>query len=173
MTSWWRAYVEWMTEFEPLPPVVVDLMDQRAVWFLGVLTTIRIDGASTGGALSVLEHREERGHATPLHRHDIADETFLMLDGTLRVEVDGETYEAGAGALAFLPRKRSHRFIVTSPTAHFLTLHTPAGFEDFAVAAGKSATPGETAPTAGTNPAELAKLAAVHGIEILGPPLLL
>ena len=162
-----------MTEFDPLPPVIVDPADQRAVWFLGVLTTIRIDGSVTGGALSVLEHRELRGHATPLHRHDIADETFLMIDGTLRVEVDGETYRAGAGAMAFLPRKRSHRFIVTSPTAHFLTLHTPAGFEDFAVTAGKPGEGGETPPTAGPNPAELAKLAAAYGIEILGPPLTL
>jgi quercetin dioxygenase-like cupin family protein len=153
--------------------VIVDAADQQAVWFLGVLTKIRIDGSATGGALSVLEHREERGHATPLHRHDIADETFLMIDGTLRVEVDGETYAAGAGAMAFLPRKRSHRFIVTSPTAHFLTLHTPSGFEDFAVAAGNLAVPGEKPPTAAPNPAELAKLAAAHGIEILGPSLTL
>lgn len=168
-----RAYVDQMTDFDPLPPVIVDPADQRAVWFLGVLTTIRIDGSATGGALSVLEHHEERGHATPLHRHDIADETFLMIEGTLRVEVDGETHTAGAGALAFLPRKRSHRFIVTSPTAHFLTLHTPAGFEDFALTAGKVAARGEAAPTAGPNPAELAKVAATYGIEILGPPLAL
>jgi quercetin dioxygenase-like cupin family protein len=160
-----------VTTPDPLPPVIVNPADQCAVWFLGVLTKIRIDGAATGGALSVLEHREERGHATPLHRHDIADETFLMIDGTLRVEVDGEIYSAGSGAMAFLPRNRSHRFIVTSPTAHFLTLHTPAGFDDFAVTAGKPAVPGENPPTAGPNPAELAKLAATYGIEILGPPL--
>lgn len=147
---------------DPLPPVIVEPADQRAVWFLDVLTRVRIDGAATGGALSVLEHQEERGHATPLHRHDIADETFLMLDGTLRVEVDGESYTAGAGALAFLPRKRTHRFIVTSPTAHFLTLHTPAGFEDFVT----------TAPP-GASPAALKELAASYGIEILGPPLTL
>jgi quercetin dioxygenase-like cupin family protein len=147
---------------EPLPPVIVEPADQRAVWFLDVLTRIRIDGAATGGALSVLEHHEQRGHATPLHRHDIADETFLMLDGTLRVEVDGESYTAGAGAVAFLPRKRTHRFIVTSPTAHFLTLHTPSGFEDFVTAAPQ-----------GASPVELRQLAASYGIEILGPPLTL
>jgi quercetin dioxygenase-like cupin family protein len=158
---------------DPLRPMIVEPADQRANWFLGVLTRIRIDGAATGGALSVLEHREERGHATPLHRHDVADETFLMIEGTLRVEVDGETYTAGAGVTAFLPRKRSHRFIVTSPTAHFLTLHTPAGFEDFIGAAGKPVVPGDNPPEVGPDSAELAKLAASYGIEILGPPLTL
>ena len=96
-----------------------------------------------------------------------------MIDGTLCVEVDGQTYTAGAGSMAFLPRQRTHRFIVTSPTAHFLTLHTPAGFEDFATEAGKTATPGENPPDATPDLAEVARIAASYGIEILGPPLTL
>jgi quercetin dioxygenase-like cupin family protein len=85
-----------------------------------------------------------------------------MIEGTLRVEVDGELYSAGAGAMAFLPRERTHRFIVTSPTAHFLILHTPSGFEDFV-----------TATPQGASPAQLKEIAASYGIEILGPPLTL
>jgi quercetin dioxygenase-like cupin family protein len=38
-----------------------------------------------------------------VHRHDAADETFFVLDGELRVEVGGESYTAGAGAVASCP----------------------------------------------------------------------
>src|SRR3954470_7942091 len=88
---------------------------QQAVWFLGALVRIRIGGDATSGRLAVLEHQEQRGHASPLHRHDAADETFLVLEGELRVQVDGEMYAAGAGSTAFLPRRRPHAFAVTRP----------------------------------------------------------
>ena len=48
-----------------------------------------------------------------------------MLDGEVRVEVGGEAHAAGPGAVAFLPRQLPHAFVVTSPQARFLTLHTP------------------------------------------------
>jgi hypothetical protein len=61
---------------------------------------------------------------------------------------------------------------VTSPQAQFLALHTPAGFDRFAAAAGTpvgttSAPPVDELPP---DPAALAAMAASYGIEILGPP---
>jgi quercetin dioxygenase-like cupin family protein len=153
----------------PADPVVLAPDVQQAVWFLGALARIRIGGDATGGRLAVLEHQEKRGHASPLHRHDAADETFLVLEGELRFQVDGETYGAGPGATAFLPRRRPHAFVVTSARARFLTLHTPAGFEDFALATGTLA--GEAPPP--DRPLDrtaLTTIARSYGIEILGPP---
>ncbi|MGD0068689.1 MAG: hypothetical protein ABSB76_35315 [Streptosporangiaceae bacterium] len=80
---------------------------------------------------------------------------------------------AGAGAVAFLPRKLAHAFVVTSPEARFLTLHTPAGFDAFTVAAGSPAAFPFDQPPAGElppDPAALAAMAATYDIEILGPP---
>jgi len=152
-------------------PAIITPDTQRAMMFLGGLLNIKIDGGATAGRLAVLEHEEERGHASPLHRHDLADETFLVLEGELRVEVDGVKHTAGAGAVAFLPRRLSHAFVVTSPQARFLTMHTPSGFEDFVRAAGTPlvggvSTPGELPPI---DRAALGALARSHGIEILGP----
>jgi len=71
-----------------------------------------------------------------------------------------------------LPRQLPHAFVVTSPQARFLTLHTPAGFDEFTLAAGSPAVapfeepPDELPP----DPAVLAATAASYGIEILGPP---
>ena len=98
---------------------------QQAVWFLGALVHVRASGDATAGSLDVLEHQGERGYSSPLHRHLAEEETFFVLDGEVRVEVGGEAHAAGPGAVAFLPRQLPHAFVVTSPQARFLTLHTP------------------------------------------------
>ena len=153
-------------------PAILTPETQRAVWFLGGLSRIRAGGDATGGHLAVLEHQAERGYGTPLHRHRTEEETFLVLEGALRIEVDGQARAAGAGAAAFLPPRLPHAIVVTSPQARFLTIHTPAGFDKFVLAVG---TPVEatTAPPVDEvppDPAAFAALAAGYGIEIIGPP---
>jgi quercetin dioxygenase-like cupin family protein len=165
-----------MTAFNQLNaanvPTILTPGEQRAVWFLGALIRVRAAGASTGGQLAILEHAGPRGYNSPLHRHQADEETFFILDGELRVEVGGESVSAGPGTAAFLPRQLPHAFVVTSPQARFLTLHTPAGFDEFTLAAGSPAVapfeePPEQLPP---DPAALAATAASYGIEILGPP---
>jgi quercetin dioxygenase-like cupin family protein len=151
-------------------PAILPPEAQEAVWFLGALLRVRAGGDATGGQLAIVEHQAERGFSTPLHRHDIADETFLVLEGELRVEVDGQASTAGPGATAFLPRRRPHALLVTSPQARYLTLHTPAGFEKFTLAVGTPATTDTPPDEPPPDPATLAALAEAHGIEILGPP---
>ncbi|XVU21704.1 cupin domain-containing protein [Actinoplanes sp. CA-054009] len=145
-------------------PVVTDPQTREAVSFLGGLISMRATGADTGGGFAVLDHRGERGYMSPLHLHDADEETFLVLEGTLRVEVGPDVHHVGPGGLALLPRGLPHGFVVTSPQARFLTLHTPAGFDAFVTEVGATTPP--------PNPAELTRLAAHHGIQIVGPPLL-
>jgi quercetin dioxygenase-like cupin family protein len=157
----------------PLFPAVLTPGEQQAVWFPGALIKVRIGSAATGGRLAILEHEGLRGYSSPLHRHEADEETIFVLEGELRVEVDGIAAAAGPGAVAFLPRQFSHAFVVTSPQARFLTLHTPGGFDDFTVAAGSVASAPYDAATANDlppDPAALAKLAASYGVAILGPP---
>lgn len=149
-------------------PAIMTPEVQQAVWFLGMLVQIRLGGPQTGGQLAILEHHGERGHGSPLHRHDSDDETFFVLDGELRIDIDGQQQTAGAGSVAFLPRRRSHGFVISSPQARYLTVHQPAGFDDFVRAAGR-ADSADAPPDA----AELAALAREHNIEILGPPMTL
>jgi quercetin dioxygenase-like cupin family protein len=155
----------------PTEPALLTPEEQRAVWFLGALDRVLVGGADTAGRLAVLEHRAERGHGSPLHRHDSDDETFFVLEGELRVEVDGRALTAGAGTAAFLPRRVPHAFVVTSAQVRYLTVNQPAGFDDFVLEVGSPGTPGgppadEPAPT----PADLAEIARRYDIEILGPP---
>jgi quercetin dioxygenase-like cupin family protein len=153
-------------------PVLTDPTTQEAVHFLGGLVHLRARAADTAGAYALLEHNGERGYMSPLHLHESDEETFLVLDGTLRLEVGNEVRSVGAGGLALLPRGLAHGFVVTSPAARFLTLHTPGGgFDAFVAEVGVPFEGGEP-PQAGPDPEELTRMAAAHGIQIVGPPLL-
>lgn len=160
-----------------LPPVLSDPDVQTAVWFLGALITTRLGSAATADALAVLEHRGRNGYSSPLHRHLRDDETFLVLDGRVELVADGEEHVAHAGSTIFLPRHTVHGFVVASPTARFLTVHNPGGFDRFTNQVGSPAVldaADETLePPAGVvppTPEELTRIAAGYGIEILGPP---
>lgn len=154
-------------------PAILTPEEQRAVWFLGAYVRIRVSGDSTGGQLAILEHTGPRGYSSPVHRHDADEETFFILDGDVRVEIGNRTFSAGPGTVAFLPRQIPHAFVVTSREARLLTLHTPAGFDEFTLAAGSAADSPFGEPPTGepvADPAALAAIAASYGIEILGPP---
>jgi quercetin dioxygenase-like cupin family protein len=156
----------------PRVPAILTPEVQEAVWFLGALVHVRAGGDATAGRFALLEHQGERGWSSPVHRHLADEETFFVLEGELRVEVDGEAHAAGAGAVAFLPLQLPHAFVVTSPQAHYLTLHIPAGFDGFTLAVGTPATGAATIPPdeGPPDPATLAAVASSYGIEIVGPP---
>jgi uncharacterized cupin superfamily protein len=107
-----------------------------------------------------------RGHGSPMHLHRHDCEVFLVLEGTLRIVVDGQEHEANAGSAAVLPAGRPHGFVVTSASARYLTVHHGPTFEQFAAAA---AGEGDDIP----DPSRLTEIAAAHGIDIVGPPLAL
>ena len=145
---------------------------QTAIWFLGALSQLRVGGEQTGGAFALVDHLARRGNASPVHVHDRDDETFFVLDGELRVSSGEEEHTAGPGTVAVLPRCVSHAYVVTSATARFLTLHTPAGFEQFATEVGEPALALTLPPPQAGLPdfAALAQAAARHQITIMAPP---
>ena len=152
-------------------PLITDPSTQTAVRFLGALVRMRASSSDTDGAWALLEHEGERGYMSPLHLHEADEETFLVLDGELRVEVGHERLSVGSGGLALLPRGIPHGFVVTSPQARFLTLHTPGGFDRFVAEAGIALDAPDAADAPPLDPAELTRIAAAHGIQIVGPPL--
>ena len=89
-------------------------------WFFGGLTTIKADGAETGGRVMVTEQLAPRGSGSPLHVHHNEDEWFYVLEGELTFWVGGEVTVAPAGSFVFGPRDIPHTFIVSSVDARLL-----------------------------------------------------
>lgn len=117
----------------------------EALWFLGTLARIKLEGRHTAGRFALFEGVLPHGAAPPLHSHP-QDETFYILDGELTawlVEperaddasdppawVNARGRRCGVGDVVYAPRGTPHTFRVESDTARMLVLSTPAGIED-------------------------------------------
>ncbi|MEV0131587.1 quercetin 2,3-dioxygenase [Dactylosporangium sp. NPDC050688] len=143
----------------------------EALWFLGSLVTVKATGAETRGRLTVVEFVNPPGFAPPLHRHLQEDELFYVLSGTARFHCDGQVLEAGPGDFVLLPATLPHTFVVgAGEPLRTLQITTPSGFEQFAAAVGEPAQARRLPDPGPVDPAALGHAAALHAIELLGPP---
>ena len=152
-------------------PIIRQQGEGERMWFAGGgVFTWKATAEETGGAFFMIEDRMQRGKVTPLHTHPGQDEAIYVLDGEIVAHVDDTQHRVGAGGLFFAPRGVPHAFMVTSETAHVLSVQTPGSGESFYREAGESATSDADA----SRPADWARLRAVAErsdcIEILGPP---
>ncbi len=103
-----------------------------AYWGPGERMTFLITGKETGGAFFLAEISVPPGGGPPPHIHSREDESFQVLEGSLAVQVGGDTITASAGDFVYLPRGIAHGFRNNGDGyAKALVLTTPAGLEDF------------------------------------------
>jgi quercetin dioxygenase-like cupin family protein len=100
-------------------------------WFLGVLSTHKVNGADTDRRLAVIEMTFPKGASPPLHTHP-QDEKFYVLEGeVLAWEGTNAPVRLGPGGLLCAPAGTTHSFRVESETARMLILSTTSGIGDF------------------------------------------
>ena len=93
---------------------------------------IRIDAASTGGAMGVVEVTLPAGEGPPMHVHEREDEFFRVLSGRFGFWCGEEYVELTEGGVICLPRGIPHRFQnVGTKEASLMVVLTPGGFEAF------------------------------------------
>lgn len=103
-----------------------------AYWGPGELMTFLITGEETGGAFFLADISVAPGGGTPPHIHHREDESFRLLEGTLTVQVGGNTITASSGDFVYLPRGVAHSFRNTGEVpVKALVLTAPAGLEGF------------------------------------------
>jgi len=154
-------------------PIVLQPDEGEALWFMGMLATIKASNEGTGGRVAVIEHRGPYNSGSPLHVHHREDEWFYILEGELTIWVGGQVVRAPQGSFVFGPKDTPHTFTVSGPEgARFLLVTEPAGFEGF-MRSGAEPANALTLPAAPSGPSDLERLGALateYGIEILGPP---
>jgi quercetin dioxygenase-like cupin family protein len=144
-----------------------DEMEQR--WFYGGGTHRWLAREhETAGGFMLFEDLLEAGKTTPLHTHP-HEESFYVVEGTIRLHVHDADRELRAGGFAVVPRDTPHAFLVTSPRARVLSLHTPAGGEAFFRAASEPAHEGGTPP--GVDFEKVVSAGIESGaMTVVGPP---
>lgn len=143
--------------------------------FLDHLATIVVPNEAMASGMSMVAFDAPQGFGPPLHVHQDDDEIIVLIDGRMRVCVDGLDEIAEAGAVAVLPRGIPHAFQVLSDSARFLSISAnPAGpsrFDDFVGELGTPIPGRDLPPAEGIDPGRVAMVGGHHGIEVLGPPL--
>ena len=94
--------------------------------------TFLITGEQTGGAFFMAEVSVSPGGGNPPHIHHREEEMFYMQQGTLTIQLGGNTLNASPGDFICLPRGVAHCFQNTGNIdAKFLVVAAPAGLEKF------------------------------------------
>ncbi|HEX5522010.1 MAG TPA: cupin domain-containing protein [Pedococcus sp.] len=152
-------------------PLVRVAADGARRWFFGGGEHVwKVRAHEANGAFLLFEDRMQQGKMTPLHTHPDSDETMYVLEGEILMHLDGQEHTVSTGGIAVAPRGLPHAFMVTSPEARLLCLHTPGSCEAFYWDASEPIT------TEGAAPGEVdfdrvrASAERNGGIELLGPP---
>lgn len=150
-------------------------MPAEQLWFLDTLVTIHVAHGDGPDGVSVIESRAQRNDSPPLHIHHTEDEIFHVLEGSLRIRLDGRDVHVGTGEWLLAPQGVAHTYCVESDEARFLTLTRNGQFEGLVRDLGRPAErpelPEPAGPPSPAAQAALAAAAARHSIELLGPPL--
>lgn len=98
----------------------------------GVGVVFKIDGADTGGAVSIVEHPFEVGALVPPHVHTREDEISIVLEGEIGFRSEDQEVVLEEGGYIIKPRGEVHAmWNAGSSPARMIEVITPAGFEGF------------------------------------------
>jgi quercetin dioxygenase-like cupin family protein len=150
--------------------------DPVSVWFLNTLVTIRVPNRTGADGITIMEHRAPEGDSPPLHVHRNQDEGFVVLEGAIRVNLDGSELVARQESALLVPKGIRHSYKVISPGgARFLTITRGPDFEGLVRFLGRPAErdelPTPSGPPSPEQAAKLAEACAQFGIDLVGPPL--
>jgi mannose-6-phosphate isomerase-like protein (cupin superfamily) len=95
--------------------------------------TIKATGEDTGGSFYLGEGVIQPGFAgPPPHIHERLYDMFYVLEGTLTMQLGGESLDLGCGSFVCVPPGTVHTFSNRSDQpARFLNFNTPAGWENY------------------------------------------
>jgi mannose-6-phosphate isomerase-like protein (cupin superfamily) len=143
----------------------------EGLWFFNGLMTVKAGGPDTRDAFTLIEAECPAGFGPPPHIHHDEEEGFYLLEGELSITCGEQSWTAGPGAFALLPRGIPHSFRVSDAgNARMLQISSPAQFERFAAEMGEPAETMTIPPPSEVDVDKLMRVAPRYGIEMLLPP---
>ncbi len=138
------------------------------IWFIHNLADVLVASDSYG----LIEMHAASGDQPPLHVHRDEDEGFYVLEGEVCLWAGEERILLRPGQFANAPAGVPHTYrVVSEEKARFLVTSPTGDFVRFVLAFGEPAERRELPTPTGPPDAErLGRLAAEHGIDLLGPP---
>lgn len=129
----------------------------------GFRMALKASEEDTAGAFSLLEADEPPGFGPPLHIHHNCAEAFYVLAGEYVIFIEQQEVRCPAGTFIYVPSGMRHGFRVGSEPSRKLNFYMPAAMVGYfdrlshAIAGGTA------------DPAALDRIAADHGMEVVGP----
>ena len=105
--------------------------------FAGGLATVLCGAAQTDGQVSMLTLELPRGAGMPAHRHARANEGIYVLEGSLRVTLDGAEHRLGTGDYVSIPPGTEHSWEGDAFFTKALVSSAPGGIEALIERAGE------------------------------------
>lgn len=97
----------------------------------GIGVVLKLDGADTGGALSIVEQPFEVGGLVPPHVHSREDEVTIVTEGEVGFRSEDQEVVLGPGGYIVKPRGEVHAMWNAGKTpARIIEIISPAGFEN-------------------------------------------
>jgi quercetin 2,3-dioxygenase len=106
----------------------------------GQLQTLLVGAGQTGGRVTMTTVEMAKGPGLPAHVHERTYEAIMVLEGRLRITLDGAEHVLTRGDTASIPAGTEHSYSGDGHYTKILTMSTPGGLEKLIATAG-----GETA----------------------------
>jgi quercetin 2,3-dioxygenase len=95
----------------------------------GMLVTTLITSVQTDGGLSMFTVELPRAASVPAHLHERTTEGLYVLEGGIRLTLDGTEYSLRAGDYASIPPGTTHRWVGEAFFTKVIAMSTPGGLE--------------------------------------------
>jgi quercetin dioxygenase-like cupin family protein len=106
----------------------------RAFWGMGILWTMLATAEDTDGQYSCMEELIPHGPSAAPHIHEVADESFYIIEGEMTFFIEDRPLKAIAGSFVSVPKGTKHAFQIDSETVRPIDTYVPAGFEHIIMA---------------------------------------
>jgi quercetin dioxygenase-like cupin family protein len=125
-----------------------------------------LTGDNTNGRFDIIEGEIGYLQGPPLHVHKDQDDTFIVLEGTLTVQIGDDLYELKAGDVGTAKPGTPHTYtnLDKEHKTRILNLMTPGHF-DKAMRDFSQLTPEDIKGE------KVSEVAAKHDVQIIGPPI--